>query len=310
MRLYEFESKVKPEVYIDMDGVLVDFFDAWAKLMGEKDFRDIKDVAKGLQAIRDEDDFWLKLKPTPNAGKLLALVRELKGSYTILSSPLADDPRSEPHKRMWVEKNLKQFPPKKVIITGNKAKYAQQSDGTPNILIDDFGQNIDKWNAAGGIGVKHKDHKFERTLQSLKQHLSKDEKVKEDQLNEIAWVIPAIVGALRLGAPIVKKLITSNGAKQVAKTVARGAGKGTEIVVKNPGKALLGYGAYETFKTLEAFMEWLEQLDIVGLAKEIALALGKVVVKHGIPIAVVIAVLLGGWKLIKTLTGSDDQRVF
>jgi len=179
MRIYEFESKVKPEVYIDMDGVLVDFFDAWAKLMGEKSFRDIKDIDKGLQAIRDTDDFWLNLKPTPNAGKLLALVRKLKGSYTILSSPLADDPRSEPHKRMWVEKNLKQFPPKKVIITGNKAKYAQQSDGTPNILIDDFGQNIDKWNAAGGIGVKHKDHKFDRTLQSLMQHLEQKEKVKE-----------------------------------------------------------------------------------------------------------------------------------
>jgi len=191
MRLSEFESKVKPEVYIDMDGVLVDFFDAWAKLMGEKDFRDIKDVAKGLQAIRDEDDFWLKLKPTPNAGKLLALIRELKGSYTILSSPLADDPRSEPHKRMWVEKNLKQFPPKKVIITGNKAKYAQQSDGTPNILIDDFGQNIDKWNAAGGIGVKHKDHKFERTFKELMNHLKKDEKQTENFTeNQINFVKP------------------------------------------------------------------------------------------------------------------------
>ena len=186
MRLSEFESKVKPEVYIDMDGVLVDFFDAWAKLMGEKSFRDIKDINKGLQAIRDEDDFWLKLKPTPNAGKLLALVRELKGSYTILSSPLADDPRSEPHKRMWVEKNLKQFPPKKVIITGDKAKYAQQSDGTPNILIDDFGQNIQKWNAAGGIGVKHKDHKFERTFKNLMHHLEGKNKIfKRDELPQI-----------------------------------------------------------------------------------------------------------------------------
>ena len=184
MRLVELENKTKNEVYIDMDGVLVDFFDAWAKLMGKKNFRDIKDIDKGLQAIRDKDDFWLKLRPTPNAGKLLALVRKLKGSYTILSSPLADDPRSEPHKRMWVEKNLKQFPPKEVIITGNKAKYAQQSDGTPNILIDDFGQNIDKWNAAGGIGVKHKDHKFERTFQTLMNHLNKDEKVKERELTK------------------------------------------------------------------------------------------------------------------------------
>ena len=184
MRLVELANKTKNEVYIDMDGVLVDFFDAWAKLMGKKNFRDIKDIDKGLQAIRDKDDFWLKLRPTPNAGKLLALVRKLKGSYTILSSPLADDPRSEPHKRMWVEKNLKQFPPKAVIITGNKAKYAQQSDGTPNILIDDFGQNIDKWNAAGGIGVKHKDHKFERTFQTLINHLNKDEKVKERELTK------------------------------------------------------------------------------------------------------------------------------
>ena len=184
MRLVELANKTKNEVYIDMDGVLVDFFDAWAKLMGKKNFRDIKDIDKGLQAIRDKDDFWLKLRPTPNAGKLLALVRKLKGSYTILSSPLADDPRSEPHKRMWVEKNLKQFPPKAVIITGNKAKYAQQSDGTPNILIDDFGQNIDKWNAAGGIGVKHKDHKFERTFQTLMNHLNKDEKVKERELTK------------------------------------------------------------------------------------------------------------------------------
>ena len=171
MRLYEIKNNVKSEVYIDMDGVLVDFFDAWAKLMKVDNFRKIQDIDKGLQAIRDEDDFWLKLKPTPNAGKLLALVRELKGSYTILSSPLADDPRSEPHKKMWVNKFLKQFPPKDVIITGNKAKYAQQSDGTPNILIDDFGKNIDKWNAAGGIGVKHKDHKFERTFKELMLHL-------------------------------------------------------------------------------------------------------------------------------------------
>jgi len=189
MRLFEIRDNVKSEVYIDMDGVLVDFFDAWAKLMKVDNFRKIQDIDKGLQAIRDEDDFWLKLKPTPNAGKLLALVRELKGSYTILSSPLADDPRSEPHKKMWINKYLKQFPPKDVIITGNKAKYAQQSDGTPNILIDDFGKNIDKWNAAGGIGVKHKDHKFERTFKQLMAHLKNktenfDSKVKERELTK------------------------------------------------------------------------------------------------------------------------------
>lgn len=186
MRLYELKDQVKSEVYVDMDGVLVDFFGAWADLMGVNNFRDIKDVETGLAKIRQEDDFWLKLKPTANAGKLLALIKELKGSYNILSSPLADDPRSEPHKRMWVAKYLKQFPPKEVIITSDKAKYAKQSDGTPNILIDDFGQNIQKWNAAGGIGVKHKDHKFERTFKSLMHHLEgKDKIFKREELPQI-----------------------------------------------------------------------------------------------------------------------------
>ena len=39
----------------------------------------------------------------------------------------------------------------------------------PNILIDDFGSNINKWEAPGGIGFKHKDLKFERTAKQIKQ---------------------------------------------------------------------------------------------------------------------------------------------
>ena len=71
-----------------------------------------------------------------------------------------------------VQKNLVAFAPKQVIITYDKAKYATQADGTPNILIDDYGTNIDKWESAGGIGFKHKDHKFERTAQNLKKNFS------------------------------------------------------------------------------------------------------------------------------------------
>jgi len=161
------------QVFVDMDGVLADFFGSWKKLVG-KDWREIdtKDIPAALQKIRDTKDFWLKIPPTPNAGKLLGLIKKLKGSYNILSAPLPNDPNSEPHKRAWIEKYLKVFPPSRVIITHDKAKYATQSDGTPNILIDDFGQNIAKWEAAGGVGFKHKDHKFERTVKSLKQNMN------------------------------------------------------------------------------------------------------------------------------------------
>ena len=41
----------------------------------------------------------------------------------------------------------------------------------PTILIDDFGSNIRDWEAAGGIGFKYKDHKFERTARAIQQQL-------------------------------------------------------------------------------------------------------------------------------------------
>jgi len=182
------------QVFVDMDGVLADFFGSWKKLVG-KDWREIdaKDIPAALQKIRDTKNFWLKIPPTPNAGKLLGLIKNLKGSYNILSAPLPDDPNSEPHKRAWIEKYLKVFPPSRVIITHDKEKYATQSDGTPNILIDDFGQNLDKWNAAGGIGVKHKDHKFERTFKELMNHLKKDEKQTENFAdNKVNYTMPKL----------------------------------------------------------------------------------------------------------------------
>ncbi|MGY8865247.1 MAG: hypothetical protein ACKVJK_06405, partial [Methylophagaceae bacterium] len=163
------------EIYVDMDGVIADFFGEWAKLMGVDHFSDIKDAQPALQKIRDTDDFWLRLPVLPEAKNLLNLIKEVKGEYSICTSPLADDPNSEKHKRTWVEKNLAFFPPKAVHVTHNKPQFATAKDGTPNILIDDYGVNINAWEAAGGIGFKYKDHKFERTAKTIKQHLDVEE---------------------------------------------------------------------------------------------------------------------------------------
>ena len=160
------------KVYVDMDGVLADFFGEWQKLIGS-DWRKVKDIEPALQKIRDTDNFFLNLPMLPQAKNLLGVIKKVKGSYTILSSPLPNDPNSEPHKREWIKNNLDFFPPENVIITHDKPKYAVNSDGTPNILIDDFGKNIASWEAAGGEGFKHKDHKFERTAKAIKQHMSK-----------------------------------------------------------------------------------------------------------------------------------------
>ena len=165
------EISKNSEIYVDMDGVLADFFGEWSKSQGVDNWKQIDDPAKAIGKIKDIDDFWLNLPVLPKAKSLLSLIKQVKGSYKICTSPLADDPRSEPHKREWVKKNLDFFPPEKVIVTHNKPQFATQPDGTPNILIDDYGVNIEAWEKAGGIGFKYKDYKFNRTAKAIKQKM-------------------------------------------------------------------------------------------------------------------------------------------
>ena len=129
------------EIYVDMDGVLADFFGEWSKSQGVNNWKDIKDPAKAIGDIKGIDDFWLNLPVLPKAKELLGLIKQVKGKYKICTSPLADDPRSDPHKREWVKKNLAFFLPEEVIVTHNKPQFAKQKDDTPNILIDDYGVN-------------------------------------------------------------------------------------------------------------------------------------------------------------------------
>jgi len=182
-QLYEELKDLAPnsKVFVDMDGVLADFFGSWAKLMGKKDWRQIDDIPAGLDKIKKKDNFWLDLPLTSNAKNLLALIKLVKGKYTILSSPLPGDPNSEPHKREWIKNNLNFFPPENVIITHDKQNFATNNDGSANVLIDDYGTNIQKWESAGGVGFKHKDHKFERTANNIKKAMASEKGVEEDK---------------------------------------------------------------------------------------------------------------------------------
>jgi len=167
----------QPIVYVDMDGVLVDFFGEWATMHGVENWRDIapllkkqgKTIDDALDDIRARDDFWINLKPHTGAKALLASIKKHAGEYIILSSPLSNDPNSEPQKRAWVKNNLSAFPPKEVIIHKRKQDYATQADGTPNILIDDFSEQVKPWKAAGGIALKHSNSNTEKTINALKQ---------------------------------------------------------------------------------------------------------------------------------------------
>jgi len=153
-------TQSKPKVYVDMDGVIANFYAGVTRVTGHEEPRamalqDIEDTMAGFAGT----DFFFRLPKYDQADQLIAMVNQMSGGdWYILSSPLKYDREgSAKHKAAWIRKYLK-IQPKGMHFTGDKAQFATQPDGTPNILIDDYPKYLEKWTNAGGIGVKYKGH--------------------------------------------------------------------------------------------------------------------------------------------------------
>jgi len=144
-------------IYVDMDGVIADFFGGLERKFKVFHWKDIFDVDERIFDLRNTD-FFQNLDKFETSDQLINFVRELSnGDWGICSSPIRNDfANSTYHKRCWLEKNGYMPAVSKCIFTGNKHKYATSSiTGLPNILIDDKPDNIKRWNDAGGIGIRY-----------------------------------------------------------------------------------------------------------------------------------------------------------
>ena len=145
----------EPTVFLDMDGVLADFFGAFAKLANVEHWKQMD--SQRLQGVLNKivgSDYFAKLPKTNACDSIVEMVIDFAGSYSILSSPLRGDiANSTKHKRAWVIDNLSPQPAKTIIIR-DKSQYALLN-GVQNILIDDRENNIHKWKEAGGYGIKY-----------------------------------------------------------------------------------------------------------------------------------------------------------
>lgn len=151
------------KIYLDMDGVLADFFHEYAKLagvpankFGKHDYRSIPPAKEDPTLDKMiGTDFFARLPMFPTVPSLLKLVLSYVPHYSICSSPLrGDHANSANWKKAWISEHLNPQP-SEIIITGTKEKHAVNADGSPNILIDDRGANIQRWTAKGGIGIKY-----------------------------------------------------------------------------------------------------------------------------------------------------------
>ena len=54
-----------------------------------------------------------------------------------------------------------------LVMRSQKQAFAKDTDGEPNVLIDDYIKNIKEWEAKGGIGIHHTS--VPKTINDLKR---------------------------------------------------------------------------------------------------------------------------------------------
>ena len=162
------------KIYLDMDGVLADFFKGFANHFGKDHWKQIQNKEKSIQELQGTD-FFNTLAPFPSTMELVNFVQTLVGddNWGINSSPLRGDRDNSAYwKRVWLTRHFIMPNVENLIFTGQKENFAMDKiDGTANVLIDDKPDNVGRWTAKGGIGIRYQAN--EDSLVTLKQKLIK-----------------------------------------------------------------------------------------------------------------------------------------
>ena len=176
----ENDSRYKPHLYLDMDGVQADFFKSWAKFADVDDYKDIKDPEASIKELASQGSeavyrFFRDLDTLRGGLRVIDWLQEHDIDYTILSAPLRyENQASIMGKKEWLDKHHVGAS-ESAVFASDKSKYATDSNDRPNVLIDDFGKNIIPWDNAGGIGIKHDPFDAGPTITALEHIYLKDD---------------------------------------------------------------------------------------------------------------------------------------
>ena len=184
-KLYNEDMNDKPTVYLDMDGVLADFFGGVEKLYGVQHWKELtsdktKDLKQEVINRITGTDFFATLPKFESADALIDMVKKFTGGkFSINTSPLrGDNENSAKYKKIWISNNIDT--PDDIIVTGRKETYAKdKATGTPNILIDDRPVNIERFKNAGGYGILYQANRD--PLSKVQKGLDDYAKIRRDQ---------------------------------------------------------------------------------------------------------------------------------
>ena len=162
------ESAADYRIFCDMDGVLCNFDKRFKDLNPEhlnfNEYEAKHGKSSSWELIKKEGEkFWSELNWMPDGGELWSYLNQISAP-TILSSP-SREYSSIKGKMKWIGANLgisqstattksKGWDKDtRIILSSHKHLYVLPE--VKSILIDDTESKIDKWEAAGGIGILH-----------------------------------------------------------------------------------------------------------------------------------------------------------
>jgi 5'(3')-deoxyribonucleotidase len=157
-------SRQKPAVFIDMDGVLVDFVqglhealrvsydvDKYPYDRNKYDlFPDVINRAPGrsmhdLYTACHKSDFWFNLKWDRRANEILNTIERYTKDAYIATYPM-QDPQAWVGKLQWIDKHMPDYRGRVLLMTAHKKLLANEHA----LLIDDKEDNVDQFIANGG----------------------------------------------------------------------------------------------------------------------------------------------------------------
>ena len=172
------------KLYLDMDGVLVDFEGGFINLtnMTSKELADKqgkKDVVDTY--ISAGIKFWSNLKWIHGGKEVWDTAQKLFKNVFILSSTGTSDTERgnvvATGKRIWLKNNIPSMEEQNIFIV-NGRRLKPQYASKDSILVDDMSDTIHQWNVKGGYGILHSSHNYEQTIEEL-EYISQPVKLKE-----------------------------------------------------------------------------------------------------------------------------------
>lgn len=168
-------------LYLDMDGVLVDYSSGWWAIAKQLNINPIQVKGKFEYAKEDiarvhtqilQSKFWESLGWEKGGELLWEAANSLFENVHILTSTAAKKDVNkhkivEAGKLEWIKHNLHpHLLPDRIHVVADgieKAKFAEKL----SILVDDRASTIKAFSAAGGYGILHDANHFKKTIQEL-----------------------------------------------------------------------------------------------------------------------------------------------